>query len=207
MKFKHDYLKGILMASRLLKNAEGGEGGGGTNPPSPPAPQPAPAPTPTPTPAPTPEPTPAPEPDAKFDAKQKRAVDAMIASAVEAAITKTKDEIAAAAKLEEDKAKGEFEKLYTELKPQYDELKLKVDALEEVVKAEVETRMKSLPEGMEKLMPKGTPIEQLEWLQTASEFKGVLGEPPPTPPNADGDVTGAMLKEAMDARRQSGLYS
>lgn len=194
MKRFDDYLKNILLAQRVLKNAEGeGEGGGGTPPKADPPPV-----TPPKVDPPADPPKPKTPPVEDTDVKIKEAVET------------AKAEWEAEQQKKADEEKGEFENLYTDLKPKYEAIEKEVKQLRKIVDAEIKLREDKLSDDLKQLMPvTDDRAVKLEWLQKASGVKKVLGDPPNEPPDGADDARSddEKLKEAMEARVATGVYS
>lgn len=75
---------------------------------------------------------------------------------------------------------GEFERLYTEAQPRLEQL----DAYESTIGEMLEARLEQVPENMRELVPEGSSLARLRWLERAAAA-GVLGgeqSPPRTSP-------------------------
>ncbi|MFB4472148.1 hypothetical protein ACDI16_04225 [Oceanobacillus caeni] len=71
------------------------------------------------------------------------------------------------------KKQGEFESLYNDLKSKYDPLEGEINQYRETFKTILSNKLEEVPEEFRELIPQGTEIEQLNWLENA-QSKGLF---------------------------------
>ena len=139
-----------------------------------------------------------PKPSEELTPAQKRAIAAQLKEEKEAAVKEARANWELERKTEEDKKKGEFQKLYEELEPKYASLEQEVNALRAIVDAEIEQKASALPEELQPLyeMVGENRDSRLKWLQKASSLQPAkLGEAPPRPPKPGTKEAEAELRE------------
>ncbi|WP_214480974.1 hypothetical protein [Bacillus sp. SM2101] len=76
---------------------------------------------------------------------------------------------------EAKKKQGEFQSLYETLKSEHDPLKEKYGQYESTFKSILATKLESVPEEYKELIPKGSELEQLQWIEQA-QAKNLFGK-------------------------------
>ncbi|MEC1786079.1 hypothetical protein [Schinkia azotoformans] len=65
------------------------------------------------------------------------------------------------------KKQGEFESLYNDLKSKHEPLETQFKEYQETFKSLLKTKLESVPENMRDLVPSGSELEQLKWIENA----------------------------------------
>lgn len=76
---------------------------------------------------------------------------------------------------ETKKKQGEFQALYDNLNKEHEPLKQEHQKYKETFKTLLEIKLKTVPDEFKDLIPKGSELEQLQWIETAAS-KGIFGK-------------------------------
>jgi hypothetical protein len=110
-----------------------------------------------------------------------------------------------AARQDNLKKQGEFQKLLEEQTPKFQAATQAVKRYEEVLNKYLEAELKAIPENLKALMPDGDPASKLEWIAKAKDAGAVKPAQPPArkpgdgSPPPGGSSAGTMTRAAFDA--------